>query len=123
MRTLNELRIKLLDLVAQFDEEAHHEVVRFLKKYPSDTTYKINLITIDEKVTEHSDSSFSFDALPELIATVFIYASFNLKYEPQAPQLDRVELSYNYGKHVVVFEPHIFRLHYKVDDQLIGWKK
>jgi hypothetical protein len=123
LRKLNELRIKLLDLVAQFDEEAHAEVVRFLKKYPSDTTYKINLITDNEKVIEHSDSSFAFNELPELVATAFIYASFNLKYEPEAPQPDRVELSFNYGKHVVVYEPHIFRLHYKVDEQIIGWQK
>jgi hypothetical protein len=115
--------MKLLDFVAQFDEEAHAEVVRFLKKYPSDTSYKINLITDTEKVIEHSDSSFAFDELPELVATVFIYASFNLKYDVEAPQIDRVELTYNFGKRVVVYEPHIFRLHYKVDDQLIGWKK
>lgn len=123
MRKLNELRFKLLDFVAQFDEEARAEVIRFLKKYPSDTTYKINLITIDEKVKEHSDSSFSFDELPEIVATAFIYASFNLKFQPDAPQPDRVELSYNYGKYVVVFEPHIYRLYYIVDDEIIGWKK
>lgn len=122
MRALNELRNKLLDLVAQFDAEARTEVIKFLKKYPSDTPYKINLITVDDISTEYLDAPLNFDEIPEVVATYFVFANFMLKYNPDAPQPDRVELSYNYGKHVVVYEPHFYRLYYKINDDLFGYK-
>lgn len=123
MRKLSDIRQRLLSSTKQFDDEAVSEVVQFLIKYPSDTPYKINIITINDTVYEYSMSPMDYNEVPLRVASYFIFANFMLKYEPKAPQLDRVELTYNFGKHRVIYDPHRYRLYYRVGNGIGGYEK
>jgi hypothetical protein len=122
MRRLKESRHQLLASIAQFDDAAHSEVLQFLEKYPSETSYKIYFVDIEENRTLYEPAPLHYNELPFIVATDFVYATSQLKWIPNTPQPDRVELEYNFGKHVVYYDVLKFRIYYKVDGQLLGFE-
>lgn len=122
MRKLNDLRHHLLHSIAAFDDEAYSEVVKFLKKYPSETSYKIYFVDTEENRTLYEPAPLHYNESPKIVAMDFVYATSQLKWILNTPQPDRVELEYNFGKHVVYYDVLQFRIYYKVDDQLLGFE-
>jgi hypothetical protein len=122
MRKLNELRHQLLDAIAAFDAEALSEITKFLQKYPSETSYKIYFVDTQENRTLYEPAPLHYNESPNIVAMDFVYATSQLKWIPNTPQPDRVELEYNFGKHVVYYDVLKFRIYYKVDGQLLGFE-
>jgi hypothetical protein len=122
MRKLNELRHQLLDAIESFDAEALSEITKFLDKYPSETSYKIYFVDVNEGRTLYAPAPLLYNELSKVVAMDFIYATSQLKWIFNTPQPDRVELEYNFGKHVVYYDVLKFRIYYKVDDQLLGFE-